>query len=649
MVLRNSNTIFSLVNFKKQYYVYFMANTISQILKEYSVKYENYPLQYIKNEKGTFDKVTFGEFYKKTLVAAVALSELGITKGSRVGVISENRGEWLLLDQSLAALRAANVPRGVDVTKGELEYILNFAECETLFVENRAQLTKTISIIDKLPNVKNIIIIEGDKESIPGKNCFTFSEFYALGEGKDSTFVVESIDSGEKDDVATIIFTSGTTGDPKGVMLTQYNFLHQAIQTPTKIHLKPGEDIWLSVLPVWHSYERIMQYIALYGATAIAYSKPIGAVMLKDFETLNPSWLASVPRIWDALKTGIYKKVNSGSNVSKSLFHFFTRVCVYNTKKADLIKGLIPRFTHHSQVVPKILAFFPWLLTAPLAGLGRVLVLNKIKAKFGTRFVAGISGGGALPGHVEEFFSAAGILLLEGYGLTESAPIVALKHQDKPVRGSIGTSFGAELQVRDENGNPLPPCEKGVLYAKGEQVMKGYLKRDDLTKTVLSEDGWLNTGDLAIMSLNGEFKIVGREKDTIVLLGGENLEPGPIERKMGESSYIQTPVVVGQDKKYLGALIVVDMDNIKLYAENNNLSYRDEDDLCELPEVRELMHDEIGHLISLENGFKPFERIYNFKLLHQAFEVGKELSGKQDLKRHAIDEIYKDEIAKLFK
>lgn len=392
-----------------------------------------------------------------------------------------------------------------------------------------------------------------------------------------------------------------------------------------------------------------MQYIALCGATAIAYSKPIGAVMLKDFEALNPSWLASVPRIWDALKTGIYKKVNSGSNVTKSMFHFFTRVCIYNRKKVDLIKGLIPKYTHHSQFIPKILAILPWLFTAPFAGLGRILVLNKIKARFGNRFVAGISGGGALPGHVEEFFSAAGILLLEGYGLTESAPIVALKHQDRPVRGSIGTPFGAELQIRDEEGNVLPPGEKGVLYARGEQVMKGYLKRDDLTKTVLSSDGWLNTGDLAVMSFNGEFKIVGREKDTIVLLGGENLEPSPIERKMGESIYVQTPVVLGQDRKYLAALIVVDLDNIKIYAENNNLSYRDEDDLCELPEVRELMHDEIGHLISLENGFKPFERIYNFKLLHKAFEVGHELSGKQDLKRHAIDEIYKEEIASLFK
>ncbi|MBN2617936.1 MAG: AMP-binding protein [Spirochaetales bacterium] len=625
-----------------------MANTISQILKEYSVKYENYPLQYVKNSSGVFEKVTYSEFFQKTLVTAVALLELGVKQGSHVGVISENRGEWLLIDQGLWAIRAANVPRGVDVTKGELQYILNFAECETVFVENKTQLNKTFEIVNSLEFVKNIIIIEGEKIDIPNKNVLTWSEFYNLGVGKDSSFVITEIDKGEKDDLATIIFTSGTTGDPKGVMLSQYNFLHQAIQTPTKIIVKAGVDIWLSVLPVWHSYERIMQYIALYSGSAIAYSKPIGSIMLKDFETLNPTWLASVPRIWDALKTGIYKKINSGSKVSKTLFHFFTKVCIYHSNKNDIIKDLIPRFHHKTNSFEKFFAIVPWILVTPIAALGKILVLNKIKAKFGNRFVAGISGGGSLPTHVEEFFTAAGILLLEGYGLTESAPIVALKHQLHPMRGCIGTPFGAELKVCDETGKQLPPGEKGVLYARGPQVMLGYLKREDLTRTVIDSDGWLNTGDLAIESFDGEFKIVGREKDTIVLLGGENLEPSPIERKITESTYIQTAVVVGQDQKYLGALLVLDMDVVKAYAQEVNISYSDEDGLCELPEIREVINDEISKLISPENGFKSFERIYKFKLLNKPFEIGKELSGKQDLKRHEIDKIYEKEIKELF-
>lgn len=625
-----------------------MINTIIQILKDYSVKYKDSPLQYVKDSNGVFQTVSFKEFYEQTLVLANALSQLNVKKGSHVGIISENRSEWLLVDQALAALRAANVPRGVDVTKGELKYILEFAECETLFVENETQLNKTEEIIDSIPHVKNIIIIDGDKRDIPGIAVYTFSELYSLGEGKDSGAIVKSIEEGEKDDLATIIFTSGTTGDPKGVMLSQYNFVHQALQTPDFLHVKPGEDIWLSVLPVWHSYERIMQYIALGNGTAIAYSKPIGSVMLQDFEALNPAWLASVPRIWDALKTGIYKKVNSGSKVSKSLFLFFTKVCVYHKQKSDTLKSLDARFVDRSRFLGKVKSIIPWILLAPLNALGKVLVLNKIKAKFGNRFVAGISGGGSLPKHVEDFFSAAGILLLEGYGLTESAPIVALKKQFNPVRGTIGLPFGAELKICDTDGNILSPGNKGVLYAKGKQVMLGYLKKDDLTKNVIDEDGWLNTGDLAIKSFDGEYKIVGREKDTIVLLGGENIEPGPIERKLSESQYIQTPVIVGQDQKYLAALIILELDSIKIFANNNNISYTDDDNLCELPEIREIINDEISSLISAANGFKAFERIYKFKLLHKPFEVGMELSGKQDLKRHAIDEIHGKSIKELF-
>ncbi|MGL1890271.1 MAG: AMP-binding protein [Spirochaetaceae bacterium] len=627
-----------------------MNKTIIQILQDYSVKYQNFPLQYIKDADGNFEKVTYKEFYDKVLSFAVALSELGVKQGSNVGIVSENRGEWLLIDQALASLRAADVPRGVDVTKGELTYIIEFAECETVFVENSTQLKKISEIIDKLPHVKNIVIIEGEKQDIPGVNTYTFQEVSKLSDGKDSKFVEDIIKTGEKDDLATIIFTSGTTGDPKGVMLSQYNFVHQVEEIDTKLTIDIGKDIWLSVLPVWHSYERIMQYIALGSGSAIAYSKPIGAIMLKDIEALNPAWFASVPRIWDALKTGIYKKVNSGSKVSKSLFHFFTKVCIYNRKKYDVLIGLRPRYyKKSSRLLEKLVVLLPWLISLPLSALGKALVLNKIKAKFGTNFKAGISGGGALPSHVEEFFSAAGILLLEGYGLTESAPVVALKHQQKPVRGSIGTAYGAELKICDENGKTLTPGHKGVLYVKGPQVMLGYLKKPELTKEAIDPDGWLNTGDLAIESFDGEFKIVGREKDTVVLLGGENLEPSPIEQKLSESSYIQTPVVVGQDQKYISALIVIDIDVVKAFADANSIGYADEESLCESPEIRDELNTVISNLISPENGFKSFERIYKFKLLTKAFEVGKELSGKQDLKRHAIEEIYSKEIAAFYK
>lgn len=624
-----------------------MVNTISQILKNYSEKYRDNPIQYIKDSKGEFYPRSYKEFYDMTLVLSSALLSIGTIQGEKVGVISENRGEWLLIDQALFAIRAANVPRGVDVTKDELSFILDFSDCETVFLENRKQLDKLKEVLTKIPKLKNIILLDGDIEVIEGLVMYTFADFYALGEGSDKAIVEGLIDSGERDDLATIIFTSGTTGDPKGVMLSQYNFVHQTLFTPDYITSGPG-DIWLSVLPVWHSYERALQYISLGSGSAIAYSKPIGSIMLKDFETLNPTWLGSVPRIWDALKTGIYKKVNSGSAVSKKLFHFFTKVCVKHRNLTDSLLGLTPRFTKRSRFIERLIAIVPWILLLPLNGLGKILVLNKIKSKFGNRFVAGISGGGSLPPHVEEFFNAAGLLLLEGYGLTESAPIVALKNQMKPTRGTIGKPYGAEFKILGEDGVALPPGNKGLLCVRGGQIMLGYLKNPELTTFAIDKDGWLNTGDLAMETFDGEYKIVGREKDTIVLLGGENLEPGPIERKLTESEFISTAVVVGQDQKYISALLVIDLDSIKDFIANNNIVYSEEDSLCELPEVRELVNDEISRLVSADNGFKTFERIYKFKLLSKSFEIGKELSGKQDLKRHAISEIYKDEISSFF-
>lgn len=626
-----------------------MENTIPKIVREWSVKYADKPIQYSKDDKGTFQPVSFKEFYFDSLVLASALKSLGVNRGAHVGLISENRKEWLLIDVAVLALGAADVPRGCDVTEGELSYILDFSDCETVFVENKAQYLKTLKVLDRLPKIKNIIIIEDMEVENPPVNVLTMKELMSRGSEEDREVIEEEINQGDADDVATIIFTSGTTGDPKGVMLTHENFIYQVRPTLERINIGPG-DRWLCVLPVWHSFERIMQYISLINGCALGYSKPIGPIMLKDFENLKPTWMASVPRIWDSLMTGIYRKVNSAGGAKKVLFHFFVKVGSLHKQLDDMVKGIVPRFEERSRQKDLAFAILPWFLLFPLKFLGDVLVFKNIKKKLGGKFVCGISGGGALPAHVDQFFGAAGILLIEGYGLTESAPILALRYQKKPVPGTIGPAFPVttELKVVDESGNILPAGEKGLLLARGGQIMKGYLKKPEMTAQVIDSEGWLNTGDLAVQTWDGEYKIVGRAKDTVVLLGGENIEPAPIEAKMAESSYILRAVVLGQDKKYLTALVVADVENLKIYAAENNITYMDEASLAEAPEIVELINKEISDRINASNGFKAFERIYRFKVLDKDFEVGKELSGKQDIKRHAIDEIYKEEIKELF-
>jgi len=233
--------------------------------------------------------------------------------------------------------------------------------------------------------------------------------------------------------------------------------------------------------------------------------------------------------------------------------------------------------------------------------------------------------------------------------MTETAPVLSLRLQKRPVPGTIGPIFpGTEFKIVDESGRELGPGEQGVLHVRGPQLMSGYYKRPDLTEAIIDKEGWLNTGDLAMKTHRGEIKIVGRAKDTIVLTGGENIEPAPIEEILKESEYISSSVVLGQDQKFLAALIVANLDGLKAYADENGIMYESESDLVETPEIRGLLNSEINDLVSAKNGFKSFERIGRFHLLTNEFEVSKELSAKQEIKRHVIDKMYKKEIEKLF-
>jgi len=413
------------------------------------------------------------------------------------------------------------------------------------------------------------------------------------------------------------------------------------------IDFKTGER-WLSVLPVWHSFERILQYVVLSQASTIAYSKPIGKIMLVDLQRLNPSWMGSVPRIWEAVKAGVYQNVKSKSPVARGLFHFFVWVGATHAAAKNLVTNRVPQFSHRFYPLDFLLGIVPFLVLYPFLLLGNVLVFKNIRKKFGTNFRAGVSGGGSLPSSVDRFFKAIGITLLDGYGLTETAPVIGLRPIKKQVPGTVAPLPETEIKIIDENGKNVPPGKKGVIHARGQQVMLGYYKRPDLTAAILSKDGWLNTGDIGVWTHQGEYAIKGRAKDTIVLSGGENIEPLPIEARLRESEYIEQAVVVGQDKKYLGALIVPDTKALEVYIKQNAIPYMARFDICELPEVNELLNSEINELISSKNGFKSFEHINKFTILKTSFKIGQELSAKQEVMRHKVQQLYKKEIDSLF-
>ena len=296
------------------------------------------------------------------------------------------------------------------------------------------------------------------------------------------------------------------------------------------------------------------------------------------------------------------------------------------------------------------LTLAPWTLLLQLKLLGDALVFKKIRAMLGKNFRAGIAGGGAYPKNVDEYFWALGIKIVEGYGLTETAPIVSVCHITKPVFGCIGRPlYGINARIVDMEGNDVGKGKKGVLQIKGGTVMKGYYKRPELTAKAIDSDGWLDTGDLAIIGMGGELKILGRVKDTIVLRGGENVEPLPLEIKLEESLYIQTAVVLGQDQRNLGALILPNQEELEIWAKENNVAFSGFEDLLKKEETYKFLDSIVRDIISAKNGFRAFERIPRFALLSKPFEVGRELSAKQELMRYKISEIYAKEAKAIFK
>jgi long-chain acyl-CoA synthetase len=631
-------------------------NTAPQIIRDVCARYPDLTAQYHRNGDDKIVTTDFKTFYLEYCRLAAGLHKLGVGQKDLVGLISENRKEWLIADMGVMALGAADVPRGCDSTDQELEYILGVTECRVVFAEKDKELKRLMTLKEKLPAMKELIIMDPYWKGEAGKQgkimIRRFDEVLALGAevlAAEPKFIENRIAEGLPEDLATIIFTSGTTGKPKGVMLNQRAFTNQIVNVPQRLNLKPG-DIMLSVLPVWHSFERAIQYLALGRGTGLAYSKPVGAIMLRDFGEIQPSYLPSVPRIWEALRGSVLKKINAAGGLKKALFYFFLKISSHYAFYRQMVLGLLPRFHRRSRVIDALLGIWPLAALSPLKGLGYLLVFSKLKKVFGKRFKAGISGGGALQKDVDGFFQAAGINLVEGYGLTESAPILGVRREWAPEVGTVGLPWpGMTIEIRDEEGKVLGPGHRGIIFAKGPQIMDGYYKDPEATAKVVSPDGWLNTGDLGMMTFDGSYKIMGRVKDTIVLLGGENIEPVPIEHRLKLSPYIEHVVVLGQDKKYLAALIIPSFELLDEYAKEHNLYSTDRESLVATPEIFEMFREIIVDEISARNGFKSFEQIYRFKILPVTFELNRELSAKQELKRHVINDLYKKEIGELFK
>ena len=637
--------------------------TLPKILKKSAERWPEIEAQVTRLKSGEYVSNNYHDLYQGALDFAGALLSLGVKRGERIGLISDNRREWQQADMGLLIIGCVDTPRGCDASENDLSYILSFAEVEYVIAENQSQVKKILNIIKNLPKVHTIISFDQIDEEIK-ENCkaqklkyFSFSELVLEGHKwriQNPDVVENELEKGKEDDLASIIFTSGTTGTPKGVMLTHKNFITQLDEVVERIYINPGERA-LCVLPVWHAFQRACEYVIITQGGAICYSKPIGSYMLADLQKLNPYLLPAVPRVWEAVYDGIWHKMKKTGGFVYDLFRFFVAEAQLWSRIDRKLRKTQSRFKIEYTGLWWIILFIPWVLLWLVKLVGNLLVFKKIKAMLGKNFRGGIAGGGAFPENIDDFFWSIGVNVVEGYGLTETAPIISVRPLACPVYRNVGTPLrGIQVRIVDDDGMILGKCKKGNLQIKGDNVMVGYYQRPDLTEKVMTVDGWFDTGDIAILTVDNEIQLRGRKKDTIVLMGGENIEPLPIESKMNESHYIAASIVFGTnekgiDQRYLIALVLPSKEDIEMYAKENSLSYNTYEELAQSEEIKKLLEKEIAENINPKNGFKAFERINKIAVITKPFEVGVELSAKQEMMRHRVANIYRDKIAQLYK
>ncbi len=625
-----------------------MDVTVAKAFQEAARLFHERPAQRIRQAEG-FLSLSYGQLYERVKELGTGLQSLGIRQGDKVGLVSDNRPEWLVCDLACVCIGAADVPRGSDTTAQEIEYILGHSDAVAAFVENGRQLEKVQSIRPRLPNLRLLVVMDPSWTGSGAEGVHRVLDVAAEGRRKltdgDEGFE-KALLAIKAQDLATIIYTSGTTGEPKGVMLSHRNFMHNIEVLPGLLDLN-HTDRWLSILPPWHVFERIAEYIIMGTGASISYTTI--RTFAQDMAAVRPTFIASVPRIWEGIYAKVMAKMEKEPEKTRKIFFGLVSLSKKYVKAKKVLEGRDALY----DAPPPLSRTLTWLrslLTVALLFPLYAFAQNRfapIRGRTGGALRAAISGGGALPPYVDDFFAAVGITLLEGYGLTETSPVVAARTFERQVLGTVGLPVPeTEVKIVDPSGEELPPGQKGIVKVRGAQVMAGYYKRPDMTAQVIDDEGWFDTGDLGRMTVRGELSLTGRAKETIVLMGGENVEPTPIEDALTESSYIAQAMVVGQDRKTLGLLVVPAFDAL---AEREEFRGRTPGQLCGEEGVLAVIRDEIRRLVSEERGFRPFERPSRVRLLDREFAVGDELTHTMKKRRNIIAERHAALIEDMFR
>jgi len=565
----------------------------------------------IWKNQGKWEEISWNKMNEMVRDLGLFLINRGIQPGDKVCLFSPNRYEWWVADLAIISVGAVNVPIYATNSAEESRYIIENSDAKMCFVGTKEHMSKILEVKPKLPNLGDVILFDVMDKLPAGvvalKDAYKEGKAYKNKDDFDKRIIPINIE-----DVATIIYTSGTTGNPKGVMLTHKNFVSNVNQAnAVDPDFLSGDHTFLSFLPLAHSLERTVGYYApIFLGKKVAFAESTEK-LLENLNEIRPTFLVSVPRIYEKVHSGITSKVATAPPVKKALFNWAMGIAAQN----------LPYICNDR---PKT-GFFAFKFN-----LANKIIFSKLRAALGLdRLVAAISGGGPLSVSDAEFFLGMGIKVLEGFGLTETTPITNANKPKLIKPGTVGPA------VKD---TIVKISEDGEVLIKGPQVMKGYYKNEAATKEAFTEDGFFRTGDIGEIDKDGYLKITGRIKDLIVTSGGKNISPQNIENTLVTSKFIEQVAIIGDNRKYLSALIVPSYATLEAWAKENNIAFTGRKDLISKPEVQKLYEKE------LEDHMKDYarvEQIRKFTLLETEWsqDTG-EMTPTMKVKRKVINQKY---------
>jgi len=514
------------------------------------------------------ERFSYRELSARIDSAAAALAQLGLQAGEVVALFAENGPRWLIADQAIMRCGAADAVRGASAPIEELRYILDDAAATGLVVETAALLERLELSAQQWQRLRFVVVLTGELGALTPaasgspRALLGWSELLARGAGAVAHQPAPPPPSGAAI-AATMLYTSGTTGQPKGVPLSHANLLHQLRSLGVAVNPRAGDRV-LGVLPIWHAYERSAEYFLFSCGCQQTYTTL--KQLRNDLQAVRPHYLISVPRLWEALLSGFEDALAAMPAARRRLIE---RALANSRAFSAARRRALDLTLAPEPAAARLAAAAQALLRWPAHALASQAIWPKVRSQLvGGRLRTAISGGGALAMHVDGFFEAIGIELLVGYGLTETSPVLSCRRRWCNRRGSSGQPLaGTSIRIVDpERRRPLGVGERGLVLAKGPQVMAGYLGKPEATAKVLDADGWFDTGDLGCLLADGSLVLTGRAKDTIVLSSGENIEPGPLEEALVASPLIEQVMLVGQDQRKLGALLVLKPEALEAFA-----------------------------------------------------------------------------------